>query len=232
MIISSNLFFVSSLSCSSTARTSAAPLSPPAASIWALLREPPLAPMRMTAPVSFAAAMTSARPADPLILPGFILIARQPAFSAARASRWSKWMSAMSGRALFLISSAKEAASRSSGSAALASSQPAAASSSVSAAQPSISVRRVFSMLSTRTGAPPPILRPPIDTLFLLPMTNQLLLYKSVYVFAGDEEDQREQDDEAGVMNHRLHSLRHLTARHQFHEDEDYPASVKRRKRQ
>ena len=63
-------------------------------------------------------------------------------------------------------------------------------------------------------------------------MTNQLLRYKSVYVFAGDEEDQREQDDEAGVMDHRLHSLRHLTARHQFHEDEDYPASVKRRKRQ
>ena len=160
----------SSRSCSSTARTSAAPRSPPQRSSCALLSEPPFAPMRMTTPFASAAATTSASPAAWLMFPGLMRTEGQPASIAASASLWSKCMSAMSVSVDCFTSAAKAGASAMSGSATRASSQPAAASRSVSRRQAARSVSRLLSMLSTLTGAPPPIFNPFIVTERALPI--------------------------------------------------------------
>ena len=160
----------SSRSCSSTARTSAAPRSPPQRSSCALLSEPPFAPMRMTTPFASAAATTSASPAAWLMFPGLMRTEGQPASIAASASLWSKCMSAMSVSGDCFTSAAKAGASAMSGSATRASSQPAAASRSVSRRQAARSVSRLLSMLSTLTGAPPPIFNPFIVTERALPI--------------------------------------------------------------
>ena len=170
MIISSKEQFLRIFTCSSTAKASAADLSPFVCSSCALLMEPPFAPMRITAPKLWASFITSSVPFLSLIFPGLMRIDGQPASNAAIASLWLKWISAMIGTGDIELSNFILSAKARSGSDTLTSSHPSFARAAHSKAHSSKLESGVFIMLSTRTGELPPIVRPLISTLFLLPI--------------------------------------------------------------
>ena len=122
-MMSSNPFSSNSSACSRTARKSAAARSPPASSSWRPERDPPLAPIRMTTPASFAARIISSRRPSGMF-PGLMRMLRHPASIAAKARAGSKWMSAMRGSSVRGSSQASPSASDAVGRATRASSHP------------------------------------------------------------------------------------------------------------
>ena len=100
--------------CRRALSTMAAAVAPPARARMSFSSDPELTPIRMGTPLSPAARTTSRTFSGEPMLPGLRRRPSTPASSAARARRWSKWMSAMSGtRARFRISRRAAAAARS-----------------------------------------------------------------------------------------------------------------------
>ena len=120
--------------------------------------------MRSGVPAFLAAATTSATLSGPPMLPGLMRTAATPASIALSASEELKWMSATTGSGERRTISGSASASGRPGTAQRTISQPAAASASIWAIVASTLARRRRVVIDcTATGAPPPILTPPID---------------------------------------------------------------------
>ena len=123
--------------------------------------DPALTPIRTGIRFARAARKTSIVFLSPPTFPGLIRRQSAPASAQAIASRWSKWMSAMTGIGEPARIFANAAAAFASGTATRAISHPSRASDRICATVARTSRVSVFVMLWTVTGAPPPTGTPP-----------------------------------------------------------------------